>query len=150
MSPFSDHGAGARLSLALAACVALGAYYAWWALQMSSGYRWALEDPVGRDGAEIVFPLWTVTRVDGPDDYAISKVVKDIPCAGEARDLVVGDTVSVIGSFAAADKKVHVHVRELHVLRRYKEALGVIGFVCVVLAAPFAFRIERRRLVERG
>ena len=111
MSPFSDRGAAVRVTLALAACVALGGYYAWWALQMSSGYRWALEDPAARDGAELVFPLWTVTRVDGPDDYAISKVVKDIPCVGEARDLVVGDTVSVIGNFAATDKKVHVRVR---------------------------------------
>jgi hypothetical protein len=147
---FADRGAARRVAVALVLVVALGGYYAWWALHLTSGYRWAMEDPISRDGAELVFPLWTVTAVSDPDHYAISKVVTGVPVVGDAHDLKVGDTVSVIGTFSGDDHAVHVTMRELHVLRRWKEALGYVGFAWVVIAAPFAFRVQGRRLVERG
>jgi hypothetical protein len=150
MDVFADRGAARRVGVALALTAALGGYYAWWALNVANGYRWAMEDPAARDGAELVFPLWTVTAVDGPAHYEISKVVTGVPVVGDAHDLAVGDTVSIDGHFSAADSAVHVDVRELHTLRKWKEALGVLGFVWVVVAAPFAFRIQGRRLVERG
>lgn len=147
---FSDRGALTRVLATLALCAALGGYYAWWAMQAQSGWRWAMADPAARDGATMVFPLWTVTRVVSDDRYEISKVVKDVPILGDARDLKAGDTVSVLGRFDAALPAVRAEVRELHVLRKYKEALGILGFVLVVIAAPFAFRFDRGRLVERG
>ncbi|MES2639744.1 MAG: hypothetical protein V4850_09685 [Myxococcota bacterium] len=147
---FSDRGAAVRIAVALALIAALGGYYAWWALQAESGWRWAMEAPAARDGAPMVFPLWTVTAITGPDRYEISKVVQGVPLVGPAEDLVVGDTVSVLGHFDASGPAVRVEVREHHVLRKYKEALGIFGFVMVFLAAPFAFRIEGRRLVQRG
>jgi hypothetical protein len=155
---FSDRGAAVRIAVALVLVAALGGYYAWWALQAESGWRWAMEAPAARDGAPMVFPLWTVTAVTGPDRYEISKVVQGVPLIGPAQDLVVGDTVSVLGRFDASGDAtgdaggpaVRVEVREHHVLRKYKEALGIFGFVMVFLAAPFAFRIEGRRLVQRG
>ncbi|MDP2316448.1 MAG: hypothetical protein Q8P41_26360 [Pseudomonadota bacterium] len=147
---FHDRGAAVRIGVALALTAALGGYYAWWALQAESGWRWAMEAPAERDGAPMVFPLWTVTGVKGPDRYEISKVVKGVPVVGPATDLAVGDTVSVLGHFDASVPAVRVEERELHVLRKYKEALGILGFVLVVVAAPFAFRIRGGRLVERG
>lgn len=154
MSLFSDRGAALRISVALVLLAALGGYYAWWALQTESGWRWAMEAPVERDGATMVFPLWTVTAVTGADRYEISKVVQGVPVIGPAEDLEVGDTVSVLGHFEYPGDEdgpaIRATLREHHVLRKYKEALGVFGFVMVVVAAPFAFRIEGRRLVQRG
>ncbi|MDP2309717.1 MAG: hypothetical protein Q8P18_27100 [Pseudomonadota bacterium] len=155
---FSDRGAPARIVAALLLTMALGGYYAWWALQPESGWRWAMQAPAERNGATMIFPLWTVTAIVGPDRYEISKVVQGVPIVGPAQDLAVGDTVSVLGHFDASVSTpgqgsapaVRADVREHHVLRKYKEALGIFGFLFVVVAAPFAFRIERRRLVERG
>ena len=147
---FADRGARLRVGTAIMLLVALGAWYARWALGAEQGWRWAMKDPAGRDGAAMVFPLWEVTRVVGPDRYEISKVVQDVPIAGEARDLKVGDTVSVLGTFDASGPVVRVQVRELHHLRKYKEMLGILGFVLVAAWVPFAFRVREGRVVERG
>lgn len=149
-SLFSDRGAVLRIVAALVLTMVLGGYYAWWALRAESGWRWAMQAPAERDGATMVFPLWTVTAVVSPDRYEISKVVQGVPIIGPAQDLAVGDTVSVLGRFDASVPAVRVDEREHHVLRKYKEVLGIVGFVMVLLAAPFAFRIQGRRLVERG
>ena len=146
---FADRGRGWRAAIAAVLALGLGGLYAWWALADAIGYRWCLEDAAGRDGQVLVFPLWTVTRVVDEGHYEISKVIKDVPIAGDATQLAAGDTVSVVGAFDGGDLAVHETVRELHPLRRWKEALGVLGFVFVAGAAPFAFRIEGRRLVER-
>jgi hypothetical protein len=138
-----------KVALAAAVLLAMGGYYAWWAISVVRGYRWCVEDPVARDGTELVFPLWTVTAVTAPDRYEISKVVPDIPVAGDATVLKVGDTVSVIGRFRGDDLVVVEEVREVHHLRRWKEVLGVVGFGVVALLAPFAFTVRGGRLVER-
>ncbi|MFZ5480094.1 MAG: hypothetical protein ACOZNI_25235 [Myxococcota bacterium] len=138
----------AKLAVAVAALLAMGGYYAWWATSVVRGYRWCVEDPVARDGSELVFPLWTVTEV-GAGRYEISKNVKDVPIAGDPAGLEVGDTVSVVGRFRASDLAVVEEVRELHVLRRWKEGLGVLGFVVLAIATPLAFRVRDGRLEER-
>jgi hypothetical protein len=150
VSLFDDRGAAVRVGVAALLLAALGGWYAYWALGAEQGWRWAMRDPVARDGAPMVFPLWEVTKVVGSDHYEISKVIRDIPLAGDARDLRVGDTVSVLGRFDASVPIVRVEVRELHPLRRYKEILGVLGLALVVCWVPFAFRVVRGRLVERG
>lgn len=146
---FDDRLRGAKAALAVAMILALGAYYAYIAANMESGWRWCLEDPAGRDGAALAFPLWTVTRVDGPDRYEISKIISGVPVQGDATPLAVGDTVSVAGHFDAAHTVVVEEAREVHVLRRWKEALSVLGFVLVALAAPFSFRVRAGRVEER-
>jgi hypothetical protein len=127
--------------------------HAAWSLDQQQGWRWCLEDPVARDGSRLVLPLWTVSGIDGPDRYRISKVVKDIPVRGPSVGLAIGDTISIEATFDAATVTAVEHARELHPLRRWKEGLGVLGFVLVALAAPFAFRVARtpegRRLEER-
>jgi len=139
-----------RIAFAVALQLGVGAYYAWFAMTVAIGYRWCVEDPVARDGTVLAFPLWTVTAVTDTSHYEISKVVKDVPVSGSAADLEVGDTVSVLGRFRAADLQVVEEDVEVHTLRRAKEALGVLGFVFVVIAAPFAFRWRDGRLEERG
>lgn len=150
MNVFSDRGAWLRVGVALLLLAGMGVEYARWAMGAEHGWRWALEDPAGRDGAQMVFPLWEVTKIDGPDRYEISKVVSGIPLDGDARDLAVGDTVSVIGRFDASGPIVRVEARERHHLRRYKEMLGIVGLVLVAAWVPFAFRLREGRVVERG
>lgn len=149
MSPWSDERRLAKVGAALLLLAAMGGYYAWFATTQVRGWRWCLEDPVARDGYDLVFPLWTVTKVVGPDRYEISKAMPDIPVLGDARALKVGDTVSVMGDFSAERRAVVETVREVHTLRRWKEGLGVLGFLVVAAMAPFFFRREGGRLVER-
>jgi hypothetical protein len=128
----------AGLSLAVVSGV-----YADWSMDQQQGWRWCLEDPRARDGSALVFPLWKVTAIDGPDQYRISKVVTGIPVRGDASVLVVGDTVSVVARFDAASSTAVEQSRELHPLRRWKEGLGVVGFLLVAALAPLAFRVVR-------
>lgn len=147
---YSDRVARARVVSGMLLLAALGGYYAYWAARAESGWRWAMEDRYARDGAVMVFPLWTVTRVVDAEHYEISKVIPDVPIRGDARDLEVGDTVSIEGRFDASVPVVDVELRELHTLRPYKEALGVFGFLAVAAWIPFAFRRAGRWIVERG
>lgn len=150
MTLFSDDARGAKMAAVAALILALGGWYAHIAMNVETGYRWAMEAPAERDGAPLVFPLWEVTRVDDADHYAISKIVKDVPVEGDATGLKVGDTISVIAAFRARDAMAVEERRELHPLRKYKEALGVAGFALALLAAPFTFRFRDGRIVERG
>lgn len=149
MNPFADRGRGPRLAVAIAALAAMGAYYAWFSTTQVKGWRWCNEDPAARDGWALVFPLWTVTQVVGPDRFEISKAIPDVPVLGDARGLREGDTISLAGRFSAKDGAVVEEARELHPLRPWKEGLGVLGFVVAACAAPFAFRVRGGRVEER-
>jgi len=147
---FSDEGRRLKMLVAVVIILALGLRYAWVAAHMQSGWRWCMEDPVARDGSSLVFPLWTVTAIDGPDRYRISKIIKDVPVEGDTSDLHEGATVSVVARFDAGRTLAVEQLRELHVLRKWKEGLGVLGFLCALAAAPFAFRWRSGRIEERS
>lgn len=149
MTLFADTGRGVRLVIAAGLLAVVSAMYVDVAMSAEQGWRWCMEDARGRDGSTLVFPLWTVTGIDGPDRYRISKVVKDIPVIGSSEGLHEGATVSLVARF---DGTAHVAVEELreaHPLRTWKEALGVIGFLAAGCAAPFLFRLRGGRLEER-
>lgn len=135
-----------RLALLAGVVVtALGVDYGWIGEHAQEGWRWCLERPEERDGSLLVFPLWTVTAIDDPHHYHIAGVVKDIPVDGDASGLSVGATVSVMGSF---DWNVGQPIArqtqlEVHHLRRWKELLGVLGFVVLCALLPFCFVVER-------
>lgn len=148
MSWLGDDRRWLKLGLALAVVAALGGYYAWIALHVV-GYRECVEAGAAREGQRLVFPVWDVTAIDGPQRFRISKVIRDVPIRGDATGLRVGDTISLAGTYDAASREVIETDRERHPLRRWKERLGVIGVVLAVLAAPFAFRIRRRKVEER-
>lgn len=139
----SDRARTKTLFAAGMALAVISGVYADWSMNQQQGWRWCLEDPHARDGSALVFPLWKVTAIDGPDQYRISKVVTGIPVRGDARALSVGDTISIIASFDASSGTAVERSRELHPLRRWKEALGVTGFLLVAAVAPLAFRLVR-------
>jgi hypothetical protein len=146
---FADPGRAWRIAAASAVLAAVCANYCVFAMNAEQGWRWCMEDPRGRDGSTLVFPLWTVTGIDGPDRYRISKVVKDIPVIGPTSGLTDGATVSIMARFDGQSRTAVEQVRELHHLRKWKEVLGVLGFVVVAIAAPFVFRVRDGRLEER-
>ena len=146
----ADRGRGWRCAVAAAILAAMGAYFSWLALEIEIGYRQCAEAPTAHAGRTLVFPLWEVTAIDGPDRFRISKVVQGVPIRGESGGLAIGDTVSLEGTFNAADLTVTETRRELHPLRRWKERLGAAGFVVTLVAAPWAFQVRGRRVVERG
>lgn len=150
MRPFADESRTLGVGLALALLVAMGGWYSYLAIHVVFGYRQCVAAGASADGRSLTFPLWVVTGVDGPDRYRVSKVLRDVPVEGPTEGLAVGQTVSVMGDFRAADLVVVEELREVHHLRKWKEGLGILGFVVALAAAPFSFRVRARRLVERG
>lgn len=148
MTPFGDDARPLKLGAVLALLLAVGGYYAWIATTQVVGYRECVAERL--DGKTLVFPIWDVTAIEAPDRYRISKVIKDVPIRGATAALEVGDTVSVMGTFSTADDVVTETAREVHVLRRWKEGLGVLGFVVMALLAPWAFALRGGRVVARG
>lgn len=138
------------LLLLMVSALGLGLYNAHVSMNIVFGYRDCLEDPQRWEGAKLVFPLWEVTRILGPDRFEISKVIRDVPVQGDSRDLSVGSTISILGHFRGKDLVVVEEQRELHLLRAWKERLGILGFVLVSFAAPSFFRWKQGRLWERG
>lgn len=102
------------------------------------------------DGRVVRFPLWEVTAIAGPRRLEISKVIRDIPVEGDTTGLKLGDTVSVVGNFRAADDVVVASVLYVHRYRKWKERLGILGMMLSLLAAPLGFAWRAGRLVERG
>ena len=139
-----------RILIGVALAIALGLTYAWQVEHAPEGWVQALARGVAADGRELRFSLWEVMRIDGPDRFEMSKVIQDVPVEADTTDLHVGDTVSVVGRFRASDQTVVAEVLENHQNRRYKEALGWVGFALSVIAAPFGFRWRDGRLWERG
>lgn len=147
---FGDAGRARNAVLTVLVLAALGGWYAKLAMELEIGWRACMEDPAGWDGQELVFPLWVVTGVEGPNRYRISKVVRDIPIEGNAEGLKEGDTVSVIGNFRADRTVVEQTVLEVHHLRKWKEGLGVLGLLAWLVSMPFLFRWRGGRLWERA
>ncbi len=130
--------------------VGLGGWYAHLAMGLEIGWREYTSDPATYNGHRLSFPLWTVTRIVSDQRYEISKVVQDIPVEGDATVLHVGDTVSVVARFDAARTVAVEETREIHVLRAWKERLGIAGVLTWLLAMPWCFRWVNRRLTERA
>lgn len=147
---WSDTGRLRRLAVAGTLMLGLGLYNVHVAMEVVFGYRDCLEDPERWDGSRVIFPLWTVTGIDGPERYRVSKVVHDVPVAGTSAGLQVGDTISIKGHFRASDLAVVEETRALHPLRRWKERLGYAGLVVVLVAAPGFFTWRGGRLRVRG
>lgn len=147
---FAEAGKWLRITTVAIALVATGTYYTWLAMTTIIGYRECVAAGADRDGQELTFPLWVVSGIDGADRYRISKVIRDVPVEGSTEEIREGTTVSVTGKFRASDAVVVQEVREVHVLRVYKEALGVLGTILALIAAPFGFRMRGWSVVERG
>ncbi len=132
--------------LALAAlCVAYGRF----AAARPVGWRACLADPLAHDGDAIVLSVYTITRIDGPDRYEVSKTVRGVPVLGPTEGLERGLSVSVVGTFDARRRAVVESRRVVHRLRPVKQALGLVALVAGLFLAPRAWRWRAGRLEDR-
>lgn len=147
---FSDHHRRLKIVVALAMVVALGAGYGWVASTVSIGWYQCKRDPAAHDGQSLRFPLYTVTAIEGPDRYRISRFARNVPVLGYTSDLSPGATVSVVGTFRARDVVVVESWHLVHRWRPLKRLMGIAGLLCAILLAPRFFGVEGGRLRERG
>ena len=109
-----------------------------------------MASPDEHDGAELLFPLWRVTRIRNASVYEISKTIPNVRVYGDAQSLSVGDTVTVKGRFRANDAAVLAHERIDHPHRKAKGLLSIGALLIAGIAAPRFFGIRNRRVVIRG
>ena len=147
---FSDHWREGKLVLGVIAMVSLGLVYAQQSRDLPVGWRRCIAAPDIHDGRRLVFSLYKVTAVTGPERFEISKVVSDVPVEGDSTGLAVGMTVSVVGAFEADGPSVRLEQLEVHRLRWAKRMLSLLGLLGVLCAAPLVFRFRNGRLEERA
>ena len=145
---WSDSARLGKALLALALLVVVSAKYV--ADTKPMGEAWPRAVAMAADGRRLRFSLWQVSAIDGPELYTLSKVVRGVRVTGDTSGLHVGDTVSVVGRYRAADQVVVAEITEVHRLRKWKERLGFLGIFAAIVAAPLGFRPRPGGLSERG
>ena len=147
---FSDRLRWLKLVVALGLILVLAARYNHYANNLPFGWRVCLADPAASDGKTLVFPIYTVAGIDGPQRYRISKVIEDIPVQGSTDGLSAGMTVSIRATFRGEDQVAVQTERHHHRWRFHKKALGILGLLGALIAAPLAFSIRDGGLASRG
>jgi len=128
----------------------LGWHYTSFSQAQPEGYRAATQDPEGREGAPLMFPLWEVTHIRDAYVYEISRTVRGVPVEGSSTGLRVGDTVTVKGHFRASDQAVVETERIDHPFRKVKGLLSIIGLLLGAGLWSRFFGWEGGRVVLRG
>ena len=147
---FSDRLRWLKLLIAVGILIGFAAKYNHYANNLPFGWRVCVADPVTHDGRGLVFPIYTVTAIDGPERYRISKVIQDIPVQGSTEGLAEGMTVSLRATFRGADSVAVQTERHHHRWRIHKKILGIIVLVGALIAAPRLFVWRNGGLAERG
>lgn len=147
---FSDRLRWLKLVVTLALLLGLAARYTHYANNLPFGWRVCVADPAANDGKDLVFPIYTVAGIDGPQRYRISKVLQDIPVQGSTEGLSAGMTVSIRAVFRGADQVAVQTERHHHRFRTHKKILGILGLIAALFAAPLAFRLRSGGLSTRG
>ncbi|MFT5686486.1 MAG: hypothetical protein ACI8RZ_007442 [Myxococcota bacterium] len=147
---FSDRYRWLKLAAAVLLLAVLAARYTHYANNLPFGWRVCITEPAEHDGKTLVFPIYTVAGIDGPDRYRISKVIQDIPVQGDTEGLTEGMTVSLRATFRGQDGVAVQTERHHHRLRVHKKVLGILGLLGALIAAPLVFVWRDGGLVERG
>ena len=119
-------------------------------MQRPQGYRAFVKEPQTHDGQRVLLPIWEVTRIRDAYMYSVSKTVLDVPIEGSSAGLSVGDTVTIIGHFRAADGAVVARERVDHPWRRAKAILSIIALILAAWLTPRFFGFSAGRVVYRG
>ncbi len=114
------------------------------------GYRAFVRAPMEHDGERVLLPIWEVTHIRDASMYSVSKTVLDVPIEGSSAGLSVGDTVTIIGHFRAADQAVVVETRVDHPWRKAKGLLSMLALLLACGLAPRFFGLSSGRIVLRG
>jgi exonuclease III len=126
----------------------MGNRYAHFASEAQPGYEGCVAAPASCEGHDIYMALWTVTEV-GEGGYTVRKVSGPVPVVGPSEALVVGDRVSVVGTYDPEGQQVIELQREVHRWRWLKELLSVVGLLAVAVMIPLVYT-WRGGVVSRG
>ncbi|NOY26131.1 MAG: hypothetical protein GXP62_09695 [Oligoflexia bacterium] len=126
--------------LGLLGLLGLGSRLSHRVLTLPHGIRACLADPIGHDGTRVVFPVWFVAGVDGPDRYRVSRVIKDVVVVGDSTGLARGQEITLVGHFRGRDSVVIEDHHHVHTLRPYKKGLSLVGLLLAVFLAPRVLR----------
>lgn len=137
--PLSDRWRLPVLAAALAALVGLGWYFTRLVMDLPDGIRACLAEPADHDGTRLVFPVWFVAGVEGPDRYRVSRVVKDVVVEGDSGGLERGQVITLVGTFRGQDSVVVEDHHQIHTLRTHKKALSLLALLAAVLLAPLSY-----------
>ena len=147
---FSDRFLSLKILASVLILIGLGAVYTDFALNRPEGYRAALTDPAGHDGADMLFPLWSVKHIRDVNTYVIAGTLRAVPVVGSTQGLSVGDSVTVRGLFRASDQAVIATERIDHPMRPVKGGLSVFAILVGLFMAPRLFGWRDGRVVIRG
>ena len=141
-----------RLPLALV-CVAWLGFMGWSHTEVVTRRVGWIEqcdaDKASCDGRRVFLSLVEVREI-GDDGYVVRKVNRDWSIDGDPTGRQVGETLSVVARFSAADDRLEaVEVHE-HPWRRWKVHLGFAGLALALGIGLWGLRFEDRRLVSRG
>lgn len=143
----SDRRRAWKLSAIVLVLIGLGVHYDHLAQTVPFNWDRCLEDPERASGRQLTMALWTVTAIDGPARYEVSRTIRDVPVVGPTEGLSVGQTISVVGVFSADGPVVVERYRRDHPWRRGKVLLGLLGVLGSLVGLPLAFRWKAGRLV---
>jgi len=146
---WSDKHRGIRIGLCLAVLLGLGWMYTGFMLDRPVGVRAAIAEPEAHEGQSLLLPLWWVSSIDGPTQYAVSKTMADVPVQGPTAGLSLGDTVSIKGVFQAPNQVIEEE-RHLHWLRPWKGGFSLLGLLLGAFLLPRCFGWRNGRVVPRG
>ena len=147
---FDDRHRWLKILLSSFLLVVMGWHHAQFSVERPEGYRAYLKDTVAHDGESVLMPLWEVTHIRDANMYSVSKSVVGVPVAGDSRGLSVGDTVTIVGTFRAADRAVVSQERIDHPWRRAKGLLSIAALVMAFMLLPRFFGWSNARVVIRG
>lgn len=101
--------------------------------------------------SEKVFLALTEVREVGEETITVRKSTVDYVISGVEDEVHVGEILSVIATIPdAPDEPFQAVSWEHHPLRAWKVRLSLLGLVLVGGVTLASFRIENRRVVERG
>ena len=147
---FGDNFRWLKMGLTLCLIVGLGWAHAHFSIERPQGYRAYISAPLEHDGEQVLLPLWEVTGVGDEGTFYVSKSVIDVPIVGVSSGLSVGDTVTIIGHFRAADGAVIAKTRVDHPWRKAKGLLSIFALILACILMPRFFTWSDGRAVVRG
>ena len=101
------------------------------------------------DGRRVFLALSEVVAIED-EAYTVRKLTVDHRIDGDPTGLELGETVSVIARFDAANDRLVQTERSAHPWRQLKVYLGYLGLLLALGVALYGIRFRDGRLVSRG
>ncbi len=114
------------------------------------GYWEFLTDPPRWDGTHTVISIYRVMEILGPNKMIIHRGAATALIEAPTSERVVGEEVTVLGTFRASDQALVADVVETHPWRPWKMASGVVATLLVIGLLPAWFRVSAEGVRPHG